>query len=389
MLAPCRTLLGLLLALPLTAAGLAAGDAAPAAPGAAAGTVLVYIGTYTGAKSKGIYLAHLDQATGALSAPELAAAMINPSWIALHPSHRFLYACGEYGAYPGGSAICGFTIGHDGLLTQNSQQPPGGQGPCHCVVDATGRQLLVANYNNGVVADLPIAADGLLGAPGWTDKHPSLGDKATPHAHCTLIDPANRFALSCDAGIDRLYVYHLNAVTGIPTASDPPFIATAAKSHPRHITVSADARFLYCINEAGMSVTVYRYDAAKGLATEIQTISTLPAGAADASWSTAELILHPSGRFLYGSNRGPDSIVAFRVDEQEGRLTLVGHAPTQGRTPRGFGIDPSGRWLLVGNQGSDSIVTFAIDQKTGALAASGSPIELGAPVCVQFLAAAP
>lgn len=388
MLAPRRTLLGPLLALPLLSSILAGADAPPGA-GAAAGTVLVYIGTYTGPKSKGIYLAHLDQATGALSAPELAGAMINPSWIAIHPSHRFLYACGEYGAYPGGSAICGFAIGHDGLLTQNSQQPPGGQGPCHCVVDATGRQLLVANYNNGVVADLPIGADGLLAAPSWSDKHPALGDKATPHAHCTLIDPANRFALSCDAGIDRLYLYHLNAVTGIPTANDPPFIATAAKSHPRHITASADARFLYCINEAGMSVTVYRYDAAKGLASEIQTISTLPAGAADPSWSTAELIIHPSGRFLYGSNRGPDSIVAYRIGAQDGRLTLVGHASTQGRTPRGFGIDPSGRWLLVGNQGSDSIVTLAIDQKTGALSPSGSPIELGAPVCFQFLAAAP
>jgi 6-phosphogluconolactonase len=377
----------LLLGLPLASGVLTGADAAPA--GAAAGAELVYIGTYTGPKSKGIYLSHLDPATGALSAPELAGAMINPSWIAIHPSHRFLYACGEYGAYPGGSAICGFSIGHDGLLTQTSQQPPGGQGPCHLAIDATGRQLLVANYNNGVVADLPIGVDGRLGPPSWTDQHPSLGDKVTPHAHCTLIDPANRFVVSCDAGIDRIYIYHLNAATGIPTAGDPPFVTTPPKSHPRHITISADAHVAYIINEAGMSVSVCRYDAATGVLHEIQSISTLPAGAADPTWSTAELILHPSGRFLYGSNRGHDSIVAYRIDEQGGRLTLIGHASTQGKTPRGVGIDPSGRWLLVGNQNSDSIVEFAINQKTGALSPTGAPIELGAPVCFQFLTAAP
>jgi 6-phosphogluconolactonase len=373
--------------LPVAAPLLTAADAAPS--GGATGSVLVYIGTYTGPKSKGIYLSHLDQASGRLSPPELAGTMINPSWVAIHPSHRFLYACGEFGAYPGGSAICGFTIGHDGTLTQTSQQPAGGQGPCHLAIDASGRQLLVANYGNGVVADLPIALDGTLSPAVWSDPHPTLPGKVEPHAHCTLIDPANRFAISCDAGLDRLYSYHLNAATGTLTANDPPFMGTASASHPRHATLSADARFLYCINEKSMSVTVYSYDPAQGLSHEIQSISTLPSGAADASWSTAELILHPSGRYLYGSNRGHDSIVAYRVNEQGGRLTLIGHTPTQGHMPRGFGIDPSGRWLLVGNQDSNSIVAFAVDPQTGVLSPSGATYELGAPVCFQFLASAP
>jgi 6-phosphogluconolactonase len=349
------------------------------------GSIVVYIGTYTGKKSQGIYLCRLDPGTGALSKPELAGEMINPSWVTIHPNHKFLYACGEFGPFKGGSAIGGFAIKPDGTLTALNQQPAGGGGPCYAIVDKAGKNVLVANYGTGSVADLPIAADGLLSPPGSIDQHPNTDPKQKPHAHCIDLDAANHFAVSCDAGLDKLFVYHFDSEKGTLTANDPPTAALPAKAAPRHMVFSHDQRFAYVITEAALTVTVFTYDAEHGVFHDIQTISTLPEGFTGKGLSTAELIMHPSGKFLYGSNRGHDSIVGYAVDQSTGKLTLVGQTSTQGKVPRGFGIDPTGQWLIVGNQNSDSLVEFKIDQKTGELSATGTKYELGAPVCVKFM----
>jgi len=381
-----RNLITLLAGLALISFG---GGRSRAAENAKPGSVLVYIGTYTGKKSQGIYVSHLDPATGSMSVPELAGEMINPSWVTIHPSRKFLYAAGEGGQKGGGGAVAGFSIGADGKLTAINMQPPSGSGPCHLAIDQTGKTIVVSNYGDGSVASLLIAADGQLSPSAWVDKHPALGEKQKPHAHCTEFAPGNQFAVSCDAGIDRLYVYRFDAATGALTANNPPFATTAADTHPRHLTFSADGKFCYNIDEHSMSVTAFTFDAKAGVLKQIQSIPTLPAGQEGKGQSTAEIILHPSGKFLYGSNRGHDSIVAYSIDAQSGKLTLIGHTSTEGKTPRGFGVDPTGRWLIAGNQGSDSVVQFKIDQSTGALSPTGTKFEVGAPVCFKFLEVKP
>ena len=356
-----------------------------AAENSKSGSVLVYIGTYTGKKSQGIYVSRLDLKTGAMSAPELAGEMINPSWVTIHPNRKFLFAAGEGGQKGGGGAVAGFSIGAEGKLTAINMQPPNGSGPCHLAIDQTGKTIVVSNYGDGSVASFAIAADGTLAPSAWVDKHPTLGEKQKPHAHATEFDPGNHFALTCDAGIDRIYVYRLDAASGQLTANDPPFATTTEDTHPRHLTFSADGKFCYNINEHSMSVTAFAFDAKAGVLKQIQSVPTLPAGYDGKGQSTAEIILHPSGKFLYGSNRGHDSIVAYSVDAQSGKLTLIGHTSTEGKTPRGFGVDPTGRWLIAGNQGSDSVVQFKIDQGTGGLTPTGTKFELGAPVCFKFL----
>jgi 6-phosphogluconolactonase len=349
-----------------------------------AGDVLVYIGTYTGKKSQGIYVSRLNPKTGHMSTPELAGEMTNPSWVTIHPNRKFLFAAGE-GGHPGGGAVAGFTIGAEGKLTAINSQPPNGNGPCHLAIDQTGKTIVVSNYGDGSVSSLLIDAEGRLSPSAWVDKHPSLGEKQKPHAHATEFDPSNQFAVSCDAGIDRLYVYRFNALTGLLTPNEPAFITTAADTHPRHLTFSLDGKFCYDIDEHSKSVTAFRFDAKLGSLSQIHTISTLPQGYEGKGGSTAELILHPSGKFLYGSNRGHDSIVAYAIDPTTGKLTLIGHTLTEGKTPRGFGVDPTGGWLIVGNQGSDSVVQFKIDPSTGLLSLTGTKFEVGAPVCFKFL----
>ena len=384
-----RNLITLLAGFSLVSFALVAAGQARAAESAKPGSVLVYIGTYTGKKSQGIYVSHLDPATGAMSAPELAGEMINPSWVRIHPSRKFLYAAGEGGQRGGGGAVAGFSIGADGKLTAINTQPANGSGPCHLAIDQTGKTIVVSNYGDGSVASLLIGADGQLAASAWVDRHPTLDEKQKPHAHCTEFDPTNQFALTCDAGIDRIYVYRLNAATGQLTPNDPPFATTTADTHPRHLTFSADGKFCYDIDEHSLSVTAFSFDAKLGVLHPIQSIPTLPKDFDGTGGSTAEIIMHPSGKFLYGSNRGHDSIVAYSIDAQSGKLTLVGHTPTEGKTPRGFGVDPTGRWLIAGNQGSDSVVQFKIDQSTGALTPTGTKFELGAPVCFKFLEVKP
>jgi 6-phosphogluconolactonase len=357
-------------------------------------TVLVYLGTYTGKESKGIYVSRLDMDTGALTAPQLAAETPSPSYLAIHPTKRFLYAANEVSTFGGKDtgSVSAFTIDRrSGLLTPLNQQPSVGRGPVYVVVDATGRNLLVANYGGGSVAVLPLAADGMLRPASAFVQHtgsgPDLKRQTAPRAHSINLDPGNRFAYAADLGIDKVLIYRFEADRGTLVANDPPFAAVRPAAGPRHFAMHPSGRFAYAINELDMTLTAFAADAQRGGLTEIETLSTLPPGEAiKEGFSTADVQVHPSGRFLFGSNRGHDSIVVFTIDDKTGKLTYVEHESTQGSTPRGFGIDPSGRYLLAANQRSDSVVVFRIDQKTGRLEPAGHTIRVPSPVCVKFVA---
>lgn len=355
------------------------------------GETLAYIGTYTGAKSKGIYSTRLDPKTGALSSPELAAETRNPSFLAVHPNGRWLYAIGEISDFGGkkAGAVSAFQIDRTtGRLKLINEQASGGTGPAHLALDPDGRCLLVANYGSGSVAALPIQKNGGLAPASSEIQHhgSSVNPKrqAGPHAHHITTDPASRFALVCDLGLDRVLTYQFAPARGILSSNDPPSVAVKPGAGPRHLAFRPDGRFVYVINELDSSVTVFAYDPRRGSLSEVQTVPTVPADFG-AETTCAEVQVHPSGKFVYGSNRGHDSIVVFAADHRTGRLTLVEHESTQGKTPRHFALDPSGRWLMAENQGSDTIAVFKVDQKTGALAPAGHRVEVGSPVCLVFV----
>jgi len=351
----------------------------------------VYFGTYTGAKSQGIYVSRFDTETGALSDPELAAAIPSPSFLAIHPSGKFIYAANEVGEFRGqkSGSVTAFAVDpNTGALAKLNEQSSHGAGPCHLVVDKTGHWVLVANYGAGTVATLPIAEDGSLRTEnhsvvkheGWS-VNPQRQD--APHAHSINLDSANRIAVVADLGIDKLMVYRFDAAKGTLEPNDEPAVRLPAGSGPRHFAFRPNQKNAYVINEMLSTVGVFRYAAKSGEFTPEQIVSTLPEGV-DVWNSTAHVEVHPSGKFVYGSNRGHNSIIVFSADRR-GRLTLVEHESTQGKTPRNFGIDPTGRWLLAANQDSDSVVVFRVDPKTGALEATGRKVTVGTPVCVKFL----
>jgi 6-phosphogluconolactonase len=351
----------------------------------------VYFGTYTGAKSKGIYVSKFNSTTGELSEPELAAETKSPSFLAVDSKNRFLYAVGEASQFAGRTSgtVNAFALdAKTGKLTLLNQQPSGGAGPCHVALDAKGRCLLVANYGGGSVASLPVNSDGSLGEPGSVIQHvgSSVDPKRQtgPHGHFITADPADRFALACDLGLDKVLIYRLDAKRATLTANDPPSASVLPGAGPRHLVFSPNGKFVYVINEMGSTLTTFSYDPRKGSMQELQTVSTLPEGFTG-NTTTAEVQVHPSGKFVYGSNRGHDSIAVFAVDKKSGKLTFVEHESTQGKTPRHFAIDPTGRWLLAENQGSDSVVVFAINAKSGALTATGQSISVGSPVCAVFV----
>ena len=358
----------------------------------AAGMVRVYVGTYTGAKSQGIYLSTLDLTTGALSAPILAVETTSPSFLALHPNRRFLYAVNEVSRFedkPGGS-VSAFGIEADtGKLRLLNRKSALGGGPCHLIVDQTGRNVLVANYGGGSVAVIGLQPDGALGTAGSFLQHQGSSvnprRQEGPHAHGIYLDAANRFVFVPDLGLDRVMIYRFDADQSSLTPIDPPaFAAVKPGAGPRHFAFHPNRRFAYVISELDSTVTTFGYDAASGRLTAVQTVPTLPT-AFEGQSTTAEIAVHPNGRFLYGSNRGHDSIAVFAIDEATGRLTFVQHQPTLGKTPRNFAIDPTGTFLLAANQGSDNVVVLRIDPQNGRLSPAGKSLEVGTPVCVTFV----
>jgi 6-phosphogluconolactonase len=370
-------------------AGSVAGDAAKATK------FWVYFGTYTGGKSKGIYRCEFDAATGKLSEPILAAEAANPSFLAIHPSNRYLYAVGEMSKFEGKSsgAVTAFTIDPaNGELKQLNQKPSGGAGPCHLVVDRQGKNVLVANYGGGSAAVLRIEEDGRLGERTGFSQHTGKGSDPArqegPHAHSVNLDAANRFAFVADLGLDRVLIYRFDADKGKLEKNEPPSVQVEPKSGPRHFAFHPNGRYAYVINELANTVTAMTYDSDKGVLEPIQTISTLPEGYDKPTW-TAEVQVHPSGKFLYGSNRGHNSIAVFTIDERTGKLTAAGQQVEGIKTPRNFGIDPTGKFALVANQDGDSVLVFRIDDQTGVLQATGAKVEVGKPVCVKFMPKTP
>lgn len=355
------------------------------------GKMRVYVGTYTGPKSRGIYLLELDLSTGTLVSKGLAAATVNPSFLAIHPNRKFLYAANEVGDFQGQKtgSVSGFAIdAKSGLLTPLNVAPSGGGDPCYVVVDPTGRNLLVANYSGGSVEVVPIGTDGKLGSPSSVIQHRGQGAdpfrQSGPHAHSIDLDASGRVAIAADLGLDKLLIYRLDAENGRLTPNQPAFVAMSPGSGPRHFAFHPDGRHAFAINEMASTLNAFDYDPASGALQVTQSVTSRGSGGEPGN-STAEILVHPSGKFVYGSNRGDDTLAIFAVDPVSGKLSVVGHHPTGGKTPRSFGIDPTGKYLIAANQNSDSLVVFQIDPTSGRLAPVGKPVEVPSPVCVKFL----
>jgi len=356
------------------------------------GNAIVYVGTYTQTlphvvgKAEGIYVYHLDRATGALHYLSAAPGVANPSFLVVEPARRYLYAVqevGEYGRQRGG-AVSAFAIdARTYALVPINHQRTGGTYPCHVGVDHTGRWLLVANHGGGI-SILPIQENGALGAPTVVMDHLGSRPQGTSHPHAILPDPGNRFVLVADCGLSRIAIYRFDPERGTLVENDTPRTMLPPGTGPRHLAFHPSGAYLYCINESGSSITAFAYDAAQGALGTIQTISTTPEGYVGKNYC-ADIHCDPSGQFVYGSNRGHDSIAAFTVDTATGMLRPLGHVPTSGRTPRGLGIDPSGTWLLAANQDADTIVSFSINQATGNLTPAGPSTTVPTPVCVRIV----
>lgn len=353
---------------------------------------LVAVGTYTRTTSDGIYICEFDSATGDLEPVSSISGAENPSFLALHPNGRTLYATAEIEEFDEKrqGALYAYSIDADtGRLSPINAVGSGGAGPCHVSVDATGRYLLAANYHGGSVCVAPINDDGSLEPLSCFIQHE--GSSVNPdrqeqaHAHSINLDAQNRFAYVPDLGQDKVVIYRLDLDRGELVANDPAHVESEPGAGPRHFDFSPDGARAYVINELGCTITGYDYDSETGALTPFQTVGTLPAAGFGRHNTTADIHVHPSGRFVYGSNRGHDSIAIFSVDEETGRLTEAGHQSTEGWTPRNFAIDPSGEFLLAANQDSDTIVSFRIDGESGALEPTGGVTEIPMPVCIKFL----
>ncbi len=351
----------------------------------------VYVGTYTGPKSKGIYRLDFDPVTGALTPKGVAAESTNPSFLAISPNKKFLYAANEIGKFDGKAAgsISSFAIDpKTGDLTALNQKTSGGADPCYVVVDPTGKFLLTANYSGGSVEVLPIEADGKLGEPTAFVQHRGSsvdkGRQTAPHAHSIDVYASGKLVVVADLGLDKVMLYQFDPGKGTLTPNATPHATVAPGSGPRHFAFHPDGKHAYAINEMASTVTAFEYNPTKGTLAEVQTISTRASGGKPGN-STAEILVHPSGKFVYGSNRGDDSLAIYAVDATTGKLTLAGHQPTGGKTPRSFGIDPTGRFLIAANQHSNTLVVFRIDGETGLLKQVGEPVAVPSPVCVKFV----
>lgn len=375
------------------------------APQAEAAERFVWFGTYTGGpgKSEGIYVATFDDATGRLSPAKLAGTEKNPSFLAVHPRLPMLYAVAEVGTFDGkpGGGVAAFAYDPaTGMLIPKGTQAAGGSGPCHVSVDPAGKVVLAANYGGGSTICLGLAADGSLepavtapaGEPAGFFQHgwPRAGEfglntgrQEKPHGHSVGVSADGRFAVACDLGLDQVIVFKLDAEKATIQPHGYARVKTAAG--PRHFAFHPSGRYGYAVNELDLTVTAFAYDPEAGSLRELQTLSTLPADVTDRKgFSCAEIVAHPSGRFLYASNRGHDTIAIYAIDEAKGTLTFLGVQPIEGAMPRNFAVDPTGKFLLVGGQNSNTVSVFAIDQSTGRLKFTGTKIDCPSPVSIVF-----
>ncbi len=353
---------------------------------------LVFAGTYTGrmghvdGQAEGIYTYRLNGKTGELTQLSVAKGIVNPSFLTLDPQGSYLYAVSEVIDESGksGGGVSAYAVNRQtGELTFLNTQSSGGAGPCYVTVDATGRWVL-----SGSVIVHPIQADGSLGEASDFKQH--VGSSVNPqrqegpHAHSFVISPDNRFAYAPDLGMDKVVIYQFDANTGKLTPGSQPWAQTEAGGGPRHFDIHPNRKFAYCNLEIGNKVVVFEYDEASGSLNEIQSISTLPEDFSGRS-HTADLHVHPNGKFIYCSNRGHDSIAMYAIDESTGKLTFLGTESTQGQIPRNFAIDPTGTWLLAANQNSNTVAAYTIDQNTGTLTPTGQLSSVPTAVCLKLL----
>ena len=354
-------------------------------------TDLVYVGTYTGHGSQGIYAYRFDPETGQSTAIGLVAETENPTFLAVHPSGRFLYAVNEVDAYEGkpSGAVSAFAIDRkSGALTLLNRVGSLGKGPAHLSIDKTGKYLLVANYGGGSVAVFPIGDDGRIGTSTSLVQHSGSGPnperQAGPHAHQIIVSSDDRFALVADLGLDKVLVYKFDAKQGTLSPNNPPFVTTEPGAGPRHAAFHPNGKTLYVLNELTSTVDTFLYDPRNGKMQELHSLSTLPKDFTGKN-TDAEIVVDTKGRFVYASNRGHDSITVFAVDPRTGTLSLVQDISSGGKAPRNFTIDPSGKWLFAANQNSNNIVLFQVDPNTGQLSPTQHVLDTAAPVCVVFV----
>lgn len=353
--------------------------------------LLLYVGTYTAGKSEGIYLYRLNLASGELKHVSNTRGVVNPSFLALAPSRRYLYAVNEVGEFAGSKsgAVSAFAVDQrTGELRLLNQRSSLGADPCYVDVAADGRFVLIANYTGGNVTVLPVERDGGLGDA--TDMKQAQGSSVNrerqkgPHAHCIVLDPTNKFAYSCDLGTDKIMAFRFDARNGKLLPSEPPSVQVKPGAGPRHFAFHPNGNYVFVINELHSTITAFARDPGKGSLQELQSLTTLPKDFTGTSWS-ADIHVSLDGRFVYCSNRGHDSIAIFAIDPRGG-LTTVGHESTRGMFPRNFAIDPTGTFLLVANQKSDNIVVFRRDSDTGRLSFTGQVAQVPSPVCLKFTA---
>ena len=351
----------------------------------------VYIGTNSDppSKSKGIYLCRFDASTGQMGQPALAAEIGDPGWQAIAPGGKLLYTVATMDNHRT-SIVAAYSIDSaTGALTKLNEQPSKGRDTTHIDLDGSGSCAVVANYGSGDVSVLPINSDGTLAPVSAVVKHTGSSvnrdRQQHPFPHSCNFDPSGNFVLVPDLGVDKVYIYRFDPALRALADASPPTVALAAGSGPRHLSFHPNGKFAYLINEMGGTVIAYAWDSSQGQLRPLQTVSTLPPGYHGANTS-AEVRIHPGGRFLYASNRGPDDLAIFEINSAAGTLTPVGYQSTQGKAPRDFRIDPTGQFLFAANQDSDSVVIFRINPDTGALTPTGDVLHVPTPICVTFLA---
>lgn len=356
----------------------------------------VYLGTFANSDSKGIYVCQFDSDTGELTVPELAAESRDPNFIAIDPDRRFLYAVGEFSpsdTEKGGSASAFSICGKTGKLSPINQVSSCGTTPCHAAVDRSGRYLLVSNYSSGSLTVFPIETNGSLANASTFIQHAGSSvnpdRQTTPHVHSITLDAANQYALAADLGLDQIAIYRFNASNGkLEPNVKMPQISLPPGSGPRHFAFHPSGDYGYIINEMANTIVAFKYLRDDGVLHKIQSITTIPQGYDPATY-TSEIQVHPSGKFLYGANRGHDSIATFAIEQDSGKLSPVDIQACGGNWPRHFSIDPTGKWLLVANERSSQVVVFGIDQETGRLAGNGKKNSVPAPACIRFLQSHP
>ena len=358
--------------------------------------MLVYIGTYTSGKSKseGIYIYKFNLDSGELKPFSITKNVVEPSYLTVEKDKKYLYAVNETEEYEGkkSGAVSAFAINQKtGELAFLNKQPSLGGAPCFITTSDNRKFVLVANYLGGNVSSFPIETDGKIAVSVELKQNfgtgPNKARQEAAHAHSINLDAKNRFAIVCDLGVDKVFIYEFDKKSGKLTLNAAQnFYQTKPGAGPRHFAFHKNEKFAFLINELDSTISALTFDEKRGTLTEIQTVTTLPENYKDADKNTcADLHISPNGKFLYGSNRGHDSIAAFKIDEKTGKLEYVEHTSTGGKTPRNFTISPNGKFLLAANQNSDSVVVFRIDEESGKLTPTGFTAKIPSPVCLQLI----